>query len=99
MRCASSHTRGRWSISQGFRAEPSAAISDARGIAASSPIQVKLFTDRDAKEVEDVVNDWLRKNEHRVRVTATQTAFTNVAEKADDGTYPAILIAIWYEHL
>ena len=60
------------------------------------PMKVKVFMDAKASVIEEQINaflDYLGS----ANVIKTETAVTAVAKKPDDGTYPCIVVTIWYE--
>jgi hypothetical protein len=59
-------------------------------------MQVKIFMDGKASEVEKQINSWLDYL-GSATIVKTETVVTAVAEKPDDGTYPRIVVTIWYE--
>lgn len=59
-------------------------------------MQVKIFMDESASTIEGQINAWLGQL-GSATIIKTETVVTNVAEKAKDGTYPCIVITIWYE--
>jgi hypothetical protein len=60
------------------------------------PMKVKIFKDASASTIEEQINAWLDALGKAV-IVKTDTVVTNVAEKANDGTYPCIVVTIWYE--
>jgi hypothetical protein len=60
------------------------------------PMKVKIFMDTSASTIEAQINAWLDGIGKAV-IVKTDTVVTNVAEKAGDGTYPCIVVTIWYE--
>jgi hypothetical protein len=60
------------------------------------PLKVKVFMDSKASEIENQVNAWL---DHigSATIIKTETRVTTITEKAHDGTYPCIVVTIWYE--
>ncbi|MGO4871004.1 MAG: hypothetical protein ACLPGW_10395 [Roseiarcus sp.] len=58
-------------------------------------MRLKLFMDAKPTEIEEQVNEWLKNKE--IVVMRTEVTMSNVAEKPDDGTYPCIVAAIWYD--
>jgi hypothetical protein len=52
--------------------------------------------DAGASTIEAQINTWLDGIDAAV-IVKTDTVVTNVAEKAGDGTYPCIVMTIWYE--
>jgi hypothetical protein len=60
------------------------------------PMKVKIFMDQKASEVEKQINAWLHDLGSAMIVTS-QTVVTAIAEKPNDGTYPCIVVTVWYE--
>ena len=62
----------------------------------SKPMRVKVFVDAKASAIEEQINAWL---DHlgSAEIIKTETVVSAVAEKANDGTYPCIVVTIWYE--
>jgi hypothetical protein len=60
------------------------------------PMKVKIFTDASASTIEAQINAWLDGIGKAV-IVKTDTVVANVAEKANDGTNPCIVVTIWYE--
>jgi hypothetical protein len=60
------------------------------------PMKVKIFMDEKASVIEDQINAWL---DHLGSATIVQmeTVVTAAAEKPNDGTYPCIVVTVWYE--
>jgi hypothetical protein len=60
------------------------------------PMKVKIFMDKKASVIEDQINAWL---DYLGSATIVQmeTVVTAVAEKPNDGTYPCIVVTVWYE--
>jgi hypothetical protein len=59
-------------------------------------MKVKVFMDASASVIEGQINAWLDHLGTAV-VIKTDTVVTAVAEKANDGTYPCIVVTVWYE--
>ena len=59
-------------------------------------MKVKVFMDASASVIEGQINAWLDQIGTAV-VIKTETVVTAVAEKANDGTYPCIVVTVWYE--
>jgi len=59
-------------------------------------MKVKIFMDASASTIEAQINTWLDGIDAAV-IVKTDTVVTNVAEKVGDGTYPCIVVTIWYE--
>ena len=59
------------------------------------PLQVKIFLDKSAAEVETQVNAWLA-SQVSASIIKTETVVTAVTDKSN-GTRPWILVTIWYE--
>ena len=60
------------------------------------PMKVKLFMDASAGTIEEQINTWLV-DIGSAAIIKTETVVTAVAEKANDGTYPCIVVTVWYE--
>ena len=60
------------------------------------PMKVKVFMDAKASVIEQQVNEWLDYL-GSATIIKTETVVTAVAEKPNDGTYPCIVVTIWYE--
>jgi hypothetical protein len=59
----------------------------------SKPMRVKIFMDASASTIEAQINAWLDSVGTPV-IIKTDTVVTNGAER---GTYPYIVVTIWYE--
>ena len=59
-------------------------------------MKVKIFMDAKASVIETQINEWLDYLGSAV-IVKTETVVTAVAEKPNDGTYPCIIVTIWYE--
>ena len=59
-------------------------------------MKVKVFMDASAGAIEAQINAWLDQIGAAV-IIKTDTVATAVAEKADDGTHPCIVVTVWYE--
>ena len=59
-------------------------------------MKVKIFMDAKASVIETQINEWLDYLGSAV-IVKTETVLTAVAEKPNDGTYPCIIVTIWYE--
>jgi hypothetical protein len=60
------------------------------------PMKVKVFMDSNATRIEEQINaflDYLGSG----TIIKTETVATAVEEKPNDGTYPCIVVTIWYE--
>jgi hypothetical protein len=57
-------------------------------------VKLKLFMSSNPPDIEQRVNEWLIGD--KIEVLRTEMTMNSVAEKPDDGTYPCIVIAIWY---
>jgi hypothetical protein len=62
------------------------------------PMRVKIFMDEEASMIEEQINTWLD-DLGSATIIKTETVVTAAAEKPDDGTYPRIVVTIWYEPL
>jgi len=60
------------------------------------PMRVKFFMSSDPSELEQGINTWLDQL-GSATIIRTETRATAVAEKPNDGTYPCIVVTIWYE--
>ena len=60
------------------------------------PMKVKMFMGAKPSTIEEQINAWL---DHLSSATIikTDTVVTAIAEKSTDGTYPCIVVTIWYE--
>jgi hypothetical protein len=59
-------------------------------------MKVKIFMDEEASMLEEQINTWLD-DLGSATIIKTETVVTAVAEKPDDGTYPCIVVTVWYE--
>jgi hypothetical protein len=59
-------------------------------------MKVKVFMDASASVIEAQINAWLDQIGVAV-IIKTDTVVTAVAEKADEGTHPCIVVTVWYE--
>jgi hypothetical protein len=60
------------------------------------PMQVKIFMDRSPSVIEEQINAWLDYL-GSATIVKMETVVTAVAEKPNDGTYPCIVVTVWYE--
>jgi hypothetical protein len=60
----------------------------------SRPMRIKLFTGSETNVLEQRINGWLDQI-GTASVIRTETVVASVA--ANDGTYPCIVVTIWYE--
>jgi hypothetical protein len=60
------------------------------------PLKVKIFMDVSASVVEEQINTWLTKL-GSAAIIKTETVVTAVSKKSTDGTYPCIVVTVWYE--
>jgi hypothetical protein len=60
------------------------------------PMKVKIFMDEKANVIEGQINAWLN-DLGSAAIIKTETVVTAVAEKPEDGTYPCIVVTVWYE--
>ena len=60
------------------------------------PMKVKMFMGAKPNTIEEQINAWL---DHLSSATIikTDTVVTAIAEKPTGGTYPCIVVTIWYE--
>ena len=59
-------------------------------------MKVKVFMDTKASAIEEQVNAWLDHVGTTV-IIKTETVVTAIAEKSNGGTYPCIVVTVWYE--
>jgi len=60
------------------------------------PMKVKIFMDAKASVIEGQINAWLD-SLGSAQIIKSQTVVTALAEKANAGTYPCIVVTVWYE--
>ena len=60
------------------------------------PMKVKIFMDEKASVIEDQTNAWLD-YVGSATIVQMETVVTAVTEKPNDGTYPCIVMTVWYE--
>jgi hypothetical protein len=60
------------------------------------PMKVKIFMDASASAIEEQINAWLDRL-GSASIIKMETVVTAVAEKQKDGTYPSIVVTVWYE--
>ena len=60
------------------------------------PLKVKIFMDATAGVIEQQINAWLE-GLGSATIIKMETVVTAVAEKPSDGTYPCIVVTVWYE--
>lgn len=60
------------------------------------PMKVKFFMGSQTSDLEERINAWLDQL-GAASIISTQTRVTNVVEKPNDGTYPCIVVTVWYE--
>ena len=60
------------------------------------PMKVKIFMDASPGRIEEQINAWLV-DIGSAAIIKTETVVTAVAEKTNDGTYPCIVVTVWYE--
>jgi hypothetical protein len=60
------------------------------------PMKVKIFMDASASAIEGQINAWLGRL-GSASIIEMETVVTAVAEKQKDGTYPCIVVTVWYE--
>jgi hypothetical protein len=61
-----------------------------------SPMKVRIFMDTSASVIEEQINAWLDYL-GSATIIKMETVVTAVAEKPSDGTYPCIVVTVWYE--
>lgn len=60
------------------------------------PIKFKIFMDMKPHVIEEQVDAWLD-NLGSANIIKMETIVTAIAEKQNGGTYPCIVVTIWYE--
>jgi hypothetical protein len=60
------------------------------------PMKVKIFMDASASALEEQINAWLD-HSGSAAIIKMETVVTAVAEKPNDGSYPCIVVTVWYE--
>ena len=60
------------------------------------PMKVKIFMDASASAIEGQINAWLDRL-GSASIIEMETVVTAVAEGQRDGTYPCIVVTVWYE--
>jgi len=60
------------------------------------PLKVKIFMDATAGVIEQQINAWLE-GLGSATIIKMETVVTAIAEKPSDGTYPCIVVTVWYE--
>jgi hypothetical protein len=60
------------------------------------PMQVKIFMDASASAIEGQINAWLD-GLGSATIIKMETVVTAVTEKPNDGSYPCIVVTVWYE--
>ena len=60
------------------------------------PMKVKIFMDASASAIEERINAWLDRL-GSASIIKMETVVAAVAEKQKDGTYPCIVVTVWYE--
>jgi hypothetical protein len=59
-------------------------------------MKIKVFMDPSASTIEAQINSWLDQL-GSATIIKTETVLAGVAEKPNEGTYPCIVITVWYE--
>jgi hypothetical protein len=59
-------------------------------------MKVKIFMDASASAIEEQINAWLDRL-GSASIIKMETVVAAVAEKQKDGTYPCIVVTVWYE--
>jgi hypothetical protein len=59
------------------------------------PMKVKIFMDSSASTIEGQINSWLDQL-GSATIIKTETVLSN-ADKPNGGTYPCIVVTVWYE--
>jgi hypothetical protein len=60
------------------------------------PMKVKIFMDAKASVIEKQINAWLD-SLGSAAIIKSETVVAPIAEKSDNGTYPCIVVTVWYE--
>jgi hypothetical protein len=60
------------------------------------PLKVKIFMDATASVIEQQINAWLE-GLGSATIIKMETVVTAAAEKPNAGTYPCIVVTVWYE--
>jgi hypothetical protein len=60
------------------------------------PMKVKMFMDAKPSIVEEQINAWLD-NLSSATIIKSETVVTAITQKPIDGTFPCIVVTIWYE--
>ena len=60
------------------------------------PMRVKMFMDAKPSVIEEQINAWLDYL-GSATIIKSETVVTATAEKPNDGTYPCIVVTVWYE--
>ncbi len=60
------------------------------------PMKVKIFMDTRVSVIEEQINAWL---DHlgSAAIIKMETVVTAVTEKPSDGSYPCVVVTVWYE--
>jgi hypothetical protein len=59
-------------------------------------MKFKMFMDSSVAAIEERINAWLE-GVGPASIIKTDTVVTAVAEKTQDGTYPCVVVTVWYE--
>jgi hypothetical protein len=59
-------------------------------------MKVKMFMDAKPSAIEEQINAWLGQI-GSAAILKTETVVITIAEKANDGTSPCIVVTVWYE--
>lgn len=73
---------------------PAAIVQDSRS--GRRDMKVKVFVDTSATRIETQINELLG-GLSPGDVIKTETAVTAIAEKPEDGSYPCIVVTVWYD--
>jgi hypothetical protein len=60
------------------------------------PMKVKMFMGAEPSKVEEQINAWLDKLSSAT-IIKTETVVAAIGQKSTDGTFPCIIVTIWYE--
>jgi hypothetical protein len=73
---------------------PAAIVQDSKS--GRRDMKVKVFVDTSATRIETQINELLG-GLSPGDVIKTETAVTAIAEKPEDGSYPCIVVTVWYD--
>lgn len=59
-------------------------------------MKVKIFMDSSTSRLEEQINEWLSYL-GTAEIVQISTNLAPVAEKPNDGTFPCVVVTVWYE--